>query len=435
MKNFLRLLAFLLPLIAWRASAQVAAPAPPQSSPILITNATLHLGNGEVIENGAVGFDKGKITYVGSTEGAGSEFSAYEKVDATGKHVYPGLIVPNSTIGLEEISAVRASRDEQEAGDFNPNVRSIVAYNTDSKLLSTLRFTGIALAQPTPQGGMVSGSSSVVQLNAWNWEDAAYRMDDGLHLNWPRRMYGPRWWLGETNMRPNPDYEEQLAYMKQTMQEVKAYMEQKPSKTNLKFEAMKGLFDGSQNLYIHVEKAKDIVSACRFAKENGVQKIVVMGGRDAWLVTDFLKEHDIPVVLSALHRLPSRDDADVDLPFKIPAMLHEAGVKFCFGYDGGMLSTMRNLPFFAGTAAAYGLPKEEALKAITSTTAEVLGIADRTGTLKTGLDANIVVSEGDILDMKDNILSKLYIMGSDVPLTGMQQDLYEKYRQKYGHGK
>lgn len=430
MRNLLRILGLLLPFLAGNAVAQVPAVAPAQSKPIALTGATLHIGDGTVVENGIIAFDKGKITYAGATSGA-IDMSSYEKIDVSGKHIYPGMIQLGTTLGLEEISAVRASRDYQEVGGLNPHVRAIVAYNTDSEVINTLRFNGILLAQTTPQGGIVSGASSVVQLDAWNWEDAAYRVDDGLHLNWPRRYYGPRWWRGETSRRPNKDYEEQIQGMKQLMAEAKAYAAKKPEAANLRLQSMTGLFDGSKTLYIHADKSKAIVSGCRFAKEMGVKKVVVMGGDDAWMITDFLKEHDIPVVLTHIHRLPSRDDAGANLPYEQPGMLQKAGVKFALGFGGGMFSTMRNLPFAAGTAVAHGLDPEEALKAVTSTSASILGIDDRTGMLKKGLDANIAVSEGDIFDMLGNNMFKVYIQGRDVNLNGKQQYLYNKFREKY----
>ena len=270
-------LAFLWLFSGLEAWAQVPAPAPAQSQPIALTGATLHIGDGNVVENGIIAFDEGKITYAGTENGA-IDLSSYEKIDASGKHIYPGLIQLNTTLGLEESSAVKASRDYDEVGALTPNVRAISAYNTDSEIIGTLRFNGILLAQATPQGGIMSGTSSVVQLDAWNWEDAAYRMDGGLHLNWPRRFYGPRWWLGETERRPNKKYEEQVQSMKQLMKEAKAYSEvDSPEEENLKFEAMKGLFDGSRTLYLHTDKAKTIVSASRFAEEMGVEEIAVMG--------------------------------------------------------------------------------------------------------------------------------------------------------------
>ena len=226
--------------------AQVPSPAAKQKSPVAITGATIHVGDGTVIENGVIIFENGKITQIGKSGEIKVDIDKHKLVEADGKHVYPGLILPHSEIGLEEISAVRATLDNREEGQFNPNVRSIVAYNTDSELINTLKFNGITLAQVAPGGGGISGTSSIVQLDAWNWEDAAYRMDDGIHMYFPQRMYGPRWWLGETENRPNKEYDEQIAEIEKAFSDAKAYAAGTPAKVNLKMEAMKGLFDGSK---------------------------------------------------------------------------------------------------------------------------------------------------------------------------------------------
>ncbi|MGB3618273.1 MAG: amidohydrolase, partial [Catalinimonas sp.] len=172
----------LLFLLTTAALAQRPAPGLPQSAPMLVRGGTVHTGTGRVIENGAVGFAEGKITYVGPAADAPS---GYQTVDAGGQHVYPGLILPNTTLGLVEIAAVRASRDQQEAGTINPNVRSLVAFNTDSDIIPTVRSNGVLLVQATPRGGTLAGTSSLMHLDGWNWEDAAVRADDGIHVYWP----------------------------------------------------------------------------------------------------------------------------------------------------------------------------------------------------------------------------------------------------------
>lgn len=229
------------------AFAQVPAPAPKQSKPILLKGATLHVGNGTVVENAVVGFDKGKITYAGPQSGA--NLSGYEVVDVTGQHIYPGLIQPNSGLGLNEIESVRATIDWREVGQFNPNVRSVVAYNTDSDIIPTIRTNGVLLSQVTPNGGTISGTSSVVQLDAWNWEDAVVKADEGVHLNWPNMLV-------ETG-NSDPDAEKRLASMKEQreqtladlaslMRDAAVYKAGAHDSENLKLAAMTGLFDGSK---------------------------------------------------------------------------------------------------------------------------------------------------------------------------------------------
>ncbi|MEM9719390.1 MAG: amidohydrolase family protein [Bacteroidota bacterium] len=418
-------------LLANTLTAQVrVVPAPAQDKPILLQGATAHLGNGEVIEGSMIGFKDGKISLVANMATAVS-VSEYEVVDVSGKHIYPGFILPTTELGLVEVSAVSATRDFSEQGQYNPNVRSIIAYNTDSELIPASRFNGILMAQTTPTGGTISGTSSVVQLDAWNWEDAAYKTDDAIHLNWPPKMFGPRWWLGETQGRPNPNYDQVIQELQGLFAEAKAYSSVDPEETNLKLAAMEGLFDGSKSLFVYTDKAKAMLASIRMAKENGVEKVVIVGGNEAMLVKDFLKEHEVAIVLTEIHRLPSEDHEDTRYPFKLPKELYEAGIPFCIGYDG--ISNARNLPFTVGTTVAHGMPYEEALKTITSNTAEILGIADQVGTLEKGKDATLIVSEGDVFDMRTSKLTHAFIQGRQIQLNARQQWLYEKYSKKYGH--
>jgi hypothetical protein len=186
-------------------------PAPLQTQSVLILNATAHLGTGEVIENAAIGFKNGKISLVANAQQVKVAQGAYDTtIDGTGKHVYPGFIVPNSTLGLVEIDAVKSSDDEEEIGNYNPNVRSIIAYTADSKVIETVRPNGILMAQITPRGGRVSGSSSIVQLDAWHWKDALIKENDGIHINLPTTFRRGGWWAEPGSIEPNKDYNKQV---------------------------------------------------------------------------------------------------------------------------------------------------------------------------------------------------------------------------------
>ncbi|MCI4667170.1 MAG: amidohydrolase family protein [Bacteroidia bacterium] len=406
----------------------VPTPAPPQKEGIVITGATLHLGNGEVIENGTIIFENGKITSVGSEF---NDNDQYRKIDASGKHVYPGFILPNTDIGLREIGAVRASVDASEIGSFNPEVRSIVAYNTDSHVIPTTRTNGILTAQVAPQGrNGAAGTSSIVQLDAWNWEDAAIKMDEGIMITWPSEMQGPRWWLGETNSRPNPNYKPTIEAYKKALLDGAAYAkETSPAPKNLKMESMKGLYDGSKTMYVSVNNAKAIMKSVSLLKAYGVKNVVVVGGSQAWYAKEFLKENKIPVILGNVHALPSMVGEDVDMPYKLPALLHKEGILVGLGYSGA--SSARNLPFFAGTASAYGMSREEALMCITSNTARILGMGDRLGSLEKGKDATLFISEGDALDMRTNKLTHAFIQGREIVLDDKHQMLYKRFKEKY----
>lgn len=407
-------------------------PAPPQEAAILLEGATIHTGTGEVIENGLIGFADGKITVVGASGSPVTNRENYQKVDVSGKHIYPGLVLTTSNLGLVEVNALRATMDNAEQGSYNPNVRSLVAYNTDSELIPTFRYNGILLTQTTPGSGVISGTSSVVQLDAWNWEDAAYHTDDAIHMGWPNKEISPRWWMGETESRRNPNYDQTVQDIEQLFTDAAAYGRLgTPETTNLKLEAMQGLFDGSKALFINSNDAKAIVSAVKMAKKHGVQRVVVNGGYEALLIKDFLIENKVPVILSGIHDLPEYDHEDTIFPYKMAKEFHDAGIEIII--SGGSGYAARNMPFYAGTAVAYGLDYEEAIKAMTLTPARALGIADRAGSLETGKDAMIIVVEGDLLDMRTSKVEQAYIQGRKIQLDARQQWLYKKYSEKYGH--
>ncbi|MBN8697994.1 MAG: amidohydrolase family protein [Chitinophagales bacterium] len=413
---------------------ETISPAPAQKETIALTNATIHVGNGQVIQNGTVVFKNGKITEVG----ANASTAGAKVIDCKGKHIYPGLILSATQIGLVEVPSVRATADGSEIGEMNPSIRSLVAYNTDSKVINTLRYNGILLGNIVPDGGLISGSSSVVQFDAWNWEDAAYRSDGAIHFRMPSLLQrrGGRGGFGnfgggQQNVDPVKRGLEQIENVKVFFREAKAYMaEANHASANLKFEAVRGLFEKKQKLFIHCNIVKEMLLAIDFSKEFGFD-VVLVGAVDSWQIADLLRQNNIAVVLNQLHNLPVMIDDDIDQPFKTPSMLQKAGVLFSIT-DDDENTRSRNLAFNAGTAAAYGLTKEEALSAITLNAARILGIADRTGSIEAGKDANIVVSEGDLLDMRTNIIDHAYIQGRDVDLHNKQTQLAEKYENKYG---
>lgn len=401
-------------------------PAPAQTKPVWITNATLHLGNGKVIENGVIGFSQGKITYVGNGSEIKINRTESEIIDGQGKHVYPGLIALDTYIGLNEIESISATVDHEETGSVNPNVRALIAFNTDSRVTPTVRSNGVLLAQVTPTGGMISGSSSVVQLDGWNWEDAAYRTDDAIHLNWPNMDPVQAWWAGSVEDQQKQT-KEQLMQMEQFFAEAKAYHESTNRPYNARFEGMKAVISGKQALFIHVSQAKGMVAAVNFAEKWGIRPVLV-GGEDALLVKEFLLEHKVAVVVKETHRLPRREDDPVDEPYTFPARLKSAGIPFAFAGKGGWAG--RNLAYESGTAAAHGLGKEAALQSVTLTAAEILGIEKRTGSLELGKDANLFLCEGDALNMSTSNLQRAWIQGRSISLESKQTRLYEKFQRK-----
>lgn len=407
-------------------------PAKKQTSAISIEGATAHLGNGKLIENSLIMFDGGKLTFVGSAATKIERLG--EVINAKGKHVYPGIIVPNSTLGLVEIDAVKASDDEEEIGSWNPHIRSLIAYNAESKIVESMRPNGVLLGQITPRGGRISGTSSIVQFDAWNWEDAAIKVDEGIHMNWPNNYSRGRWWLGEDpSIKMNDQYAIQIKEITDNFNNAKAYFKENQSITNLSFEALKGLFDGSKKLYINVDDEKGIVDAIGFAKENDIKHVTIVGGREAYKLADMLKENNVSVVLNRTHTLPNNTDDDYDLPYKAAKELVDKGVLVALQVAGGRMERMssRNLPFYAGTTVAHGLTKEQALQLITSNTAKILGIDDAYGTLESGKSATLFISEGDALDMRTNIITHAYIDGRLVSLESHHTKLWKRYSDKY----
>jgi imidazolonepropionase-like amidohydrolase len=404
-------------------------PSAAQTNTIVLANGTIHIGNGQVIENGMIVFSNGKITNVSAT----ASIADVKIIDLKGKHVYPGIIAPNTNLGLVEVASVHATSDFDELGDINPSIRSLVAYNTDSKVINTLRSNGILLANIVPQGGSISGTSSVVQLDAWNWEDAAYKKDNGIHYNMPSLINVPVQFR-----RPGAEVDrvkiglEKIETIRKFFREAKAYLnESKPAADNLKYDAVRGLFDQSKIFFVHCDLVKEMMMAIDLANEFKF-KLVLVGATDSWLITDLLKQNNVAVLLSQPHALPTTDDDDVDQPYKTGAALQKAGILFTiFQGESSGFWRQRSLPFAAGTMAAYGLTKEQALSAITLNAAKILGIDTITGSLETGKDANIVISEGDLLDMKSSKVTQVFIQGREINLDNKHKQLFERYKYKY----
>ncbi len=428
MQNIIRIIfSGIFLLVINEGYGQVPAPSTTQEKGIVLLGATAHLGTGEVIENSAIAFENGKIVFVGKSADT-DNFSGLEQIDVTGKHVYPALILLASQVGLGEIGAVRASQDRSETGTLNPSVRSIVAYNTDSEIIPVLRSNGVSLAQVRPSGGTISGSSSIVNLDAWNWEDAAIKTDEGIWLNWPS-YYSISGRGNNRKIEKSKTYTEQVQKLTKLFTDAKAY-DGEP--VNSKLTSMKGLFDGNQTLYISTNYTKAIIESISFAKTMGVQNVVLSGAdEDALMLSEFLKENDVSVILAHIHRNPKRKDSYTRKPFELAAEFKKAGIMTAVTYSGA--SGSMNLPFVAGQCVPYGLSKEEALQTITINAAKIAGIDDVTGSLEIGKDANIIVSEGDLLDIKTNKIIYSFISGRTLNLDNKHKRLYRKFSNKYGH--
>jgi imidazolonepropionase-like amidohydrolase len=402
-------------------------PADKQSEAITITGATAHIGDGTVVDNCTIVFEDGKITALGSGESTKGKV-----IDASGKHVYPGFIAPVKELGLIEVNAVRASDDSDEIGEMIPHIRSLIAYNAESKVVESMRPNGVLMAQITPKGGRISGTSSIVQFDAWNWEDAAVKVDDGIHLSWPSSFRRGRWWMGEPRgLKPNKNYQKQVTEVETFLQNAIAYGKGTSKELNPAFAAMQGVFNGSQKLYVYADGEKEIMDGITLAKKSGAKSVVLVGGYHAYKITDFLKENDIPVLVQFTHNTPNFEDDDYDLPYKLPKLLSDAGLLVAIQNGEASNFQTRNLPFYAGQVVGQGLDKEKAVQMLTGNTAKILGIDATHGTLAVGKSATLFVSEGDALDMRTNQLTHAYIDGRNISLETHQTKLWKRYSEKY----
>lgn len=411
-------------------------PAPPQKHPILLKNGVIHTVSNGVI-NGAILFEKGKITRIAEhiSPPAGAEV-----IDLDGKHVYPGLIAAVSGIGLTEISAVAVTNDHSERGDFNPNVRANVAYNPDSQIIPTTRSNGVLIANVAPGSGLVSGQSSIMLMDGWTWENATMEHPSGLHVNWPDMGIRSGGWIRMPADKQIKRRQESLKMLDEMIKEGRAYTRLRQSKSSkaedyhdsdLRLESLIPYVQGEKPIYVHANEVRQIEAAIHWANRNEI-KIIIVGGKDAWRTADLLRTNNVAVIYEGVTALPNRRYEDYDQAYKGPALLHEAGVQFCISTSGsaGGSYRVRNLPNQAAMAAAYGLPKDMALRSITLSVAEVIGIADRVGSLESGKDATLFISNGDPLEIRTNVL-QAYIQGRKIDMGDHHKSLYHKYQEKY----
>lgn len=399
---------------------------------ILLSRATVHTGNGRTINQGLVGIEGDEIVLVENALAYTLDKSEWDTIiDLRGKHIYPAFIAPNSTLGLTEIDAVRATNDFDEVGAFNPHVRSLIAFNAESEVSATVKTNGVLYAQATPQGGIISGSSSIMELEGWNWEDAVIKVDDGIHLNWPSTLQGGGWWAEPSPKEKNKNYSKQVKRIEDFFKAAKSYSK-KHDDFDQRYDAMVNMFDGEKRLYIHANELKALLDVIDFVKEFDIEFPVIIGGYDAHLVAKQLVDNEIPVIIKGGHTLPENDDDPVDLPYRLPKLLQDEGVLFCI-QNSGRMETMntRNLPFLAGTAMAYGLTEDQAIAAVSLNTAKIIGLGEQLGSLEEGKKASLFVSEGDALDMRTNDVILAMIAGRFINLTNRQLELYQRYKKKY----
>ncbi|MGN6134315.1 MAG: amidohydrolase family protein [Aureliella sp.] len=402
------------------ASDQI--PGARQTKPIAIVNAQLHTVSGETISKGTILFSEGKIVDLGADLSAPSDATV---IDAEGGHVYPGLIDPLSKIGLVEIDAVRATLDWQETGTLNPNVRAAAAFNPDSELIPVARSNGVLLAVSAPDGGLISGRSALMMLDGWTWEQMTLKPDVGMQVNWPRTPEA-------TANREGADAE--MALLEKTFDQAERYRAALGSNSPPEFDArlasLVPVLEGKVPLIATAFRSAQIRSAVAFAKQRKL-RLIIYGGYDALDCQEVLLAEKVPVIVAGVYRLPARRDQPYDDAYTLPSRLKAAGIPFCIATAGRFGGSMiRNLPYHAATAAAYGLEPAEALRSITLSAAEILGVADRVGSLAKGLDATLLIADGDILETPTHV-THAFIQGRAVDLSNRQTQLYDKYRVKY----
>lgn len=411
--------------------ASTPIPAKKQDHPIALVGGTIHTVTGAVIENGTIVFDKGKITAVGT---AVSMPAGTEKIDVTGKHVYPGLINTASNIGLIEIDAVRSTNDITETGRINPNVRAEVAVNPESELIPTTRANGVTVSHVIPGGPLIAGRTAAMMMDGWTADEMTLKAPVGLYVSWPNMRISRSPFTRQSEDEQKKAIDNSLKELKNAFDDARAYLKAKKAdkenhQTDLRWEAFAPLFEQKALLIVGANEVSQIQSAVQFAKDQNV-RLVIHGGRDSWKVAGLLKDNNVSVIVEPIHDLPNRRSEEYDIPFTVPVKLFTTGVLFSISGGGNSTMSERNIGFQAATASAYGLPKEEALKSITINAAKVLGIDSMVGSLESGKDATIIVTTGDPLEIMSNVEME-FIQGKKIDLRSRHTELWKKYQEKY----
>jgi imidazolonepropionase-like amidohydrolase len=417
---------------AFLGTAVPAAPAP--ASVLALVGGDVHTVSNGTLEGATVLIENGKVTAVGTDVAVPP---GAERVDVSGRHVYPGLIAAHTWLGLSEIESVRGTQDVRESGNINPNARAVVALNADSELIPVARANGILTVLTATAGGALSGRSVVWNLDGWTWEDFTVKEPAGLHVNWPS-LVPVSSWPEKSEEEQKKEREKALKDLREAFENAAAYMKARDAmaaggprhETDVRWEAMMPALRGEMTTFVHADEYRQIESALDFAGEFGLKPVLV-GGRDAWRLADRLAAENVPVVLENVLRLPRRTWEPYDAAYTVAAKLHEAGVRFCIstGARYYIVANLRNLPYEAAMAAAFGLPKDEALKAVTLYPARILGVDDRLGSIEPGKDATLIVTDGDPLEIRTHVLDA-WIQGRAVDLSSRHTRLYEKYRNR-----
>ena len=412
-------------------------PGTDQKRPILLRGGTLHTVTGDVLEEHDLLFAEGKIITIDEQIQPSPETDV---LDIYGKHVIPGFIAGYTRIGLTEISAVKQTNDHSEAGEINPNVRANVAYNPDSDLIPVTRSNGVLVINSAPSSGRIPGQSSVMMMDGWTWEDATLKHPTALNVNWPSMRFDFRKNAKKKEKEQREEYNKSLREMDLLVRNVRAYHHRKNAKerkaehkqkTDLRLESMIPFIVFKNPIHIKANDVRQIEAAVKWSNKHDLN-IVIVGGRDAWMITEILVENNIPIIILGVQTTPRRRFEPIHTPYKIPSMLQKAGVHFCISLDPGypMDGHVRTLPDEAMRAASWGLTKDQALRAITLSAAEILGVDDYVGSLDLGKDATFFISDNEPLTQYNHPI-KAYIKGREIDLSDRQKNLWKKYKEKY----
>ena len=409
-----------------------------KSEDCLITHAQIHCGNGNFIPDGFVWVKSGKIHLTGAMKDLPAAEAGTKVHDAGKAHLYPGFFACNSTLGLTEIEAVRATNDFAEPGYVNPDVKTCFAFYTDSKVIPTVRQNGVLICQATPRGGLFSGTSSMMRLDAWNYEDAAITCADGIHLNWPELPATVPSVKNEKDewVKREQEYQKSMNDISTWLMRAKTYKPEKDKLPDLRLAALAELFSGNKRLYLHVGNERSIRDAVYLAVSCGVAHPVLV---DAWEFPhciDLIKKHNLPLMLPRVHSLPPGEDFPSDYFMRLPVIAYQNKLLFCLQNQGDMEAMhARNIPFLAGSTLAYEMPYEQAVAAITGNAALITGIDAQYGTIENGKSATFFLSSGDALEITGNRITHAFIDGRPLQLENLQENLYKVYKEKYGLNK
>ena len=433
---------FVAAFVAIPAWAQTAATAAPQSTTYAIKGGKVFTLAGAPIENGTVIIRDGKIAAVGKDvaipDGA-------QVIDASGLEVYPGLFDPVTQIGLTEVSAVSATQDITELGDYNPELVAATAVNPASAHIPVTRANGITevIAAPGSSGfdggggGIIAGQASAFNLAGWTMEDMQIKRSVAMVLNWPS-IQTRTFDFSTFSFKEKPysdakkEYDKNVNALSDWLNRARHYAQAKEKgspalyERDLKLEALVPVVEGKLPVLVIADDERDIRNAVEFCSKQNL-KMILAGGAEAWKVTELLKEKKIPVILGPTERLPEQEDTPYDKPMTQPSELFAAGIPIAFSSFGTSFS--RRLPQYAGTSVAYGLPHDEALKAVMLNAAQMFGLADQLGTIEVGKLGNVIVTSGDPLEIQTQV-RYLFIKGQLTSTDNKHRELYEEYRKR-----